>query len=72
MPADYSGEDRRSALETLIPKEQTLIAKYEKLISLVPAGEIQEQLQKHLALDREHLFTQEWLLKNAEKIQGIK
>lgn len=72
MPFLYSGEDRRSALATLVPKEQALISKYEKLISLVPDGEIQDQLKKHLALDREHLFTQEYLLKNAQEIPGIK
>lgn len=72
MPSLYSGDDRHSALETLIPREQALISKYEKLISMIPPGEIQDQLQKHLALDREHLFTQEWLLKNAEKVAGIK
>jgi bacterioferritin (cytochrome b1) len=72
MPSLYAGEDRLTALETLIPAEKGLLAKYEKLISLVPEGEIKDQLQLHMALNREHLFTQEWLLKNAQKIKGLK
>lgn len=72
MPSLYAGEDRLTALETLIPAEEALLAKYEKLISLVPEGEIKDQLQLHEALNREHLFTQEWLLKNAQKIKGLK
>lgn len=71
MPFLYPGESRLTALETLIPAEENLIAKYEKLISLVSNGEIRDQLQLHLALNREHVFTQEWLLKNAQKIKGI-
>lgn len=71
MPSLYPGEDRLSGLETLIPAEKNLIAKYEKLISLVPAGEIKDQLNLQLGLKREHLFTQEWLLKNARKIKGL-
>lgn len=71
MPSLYPGEDRLSALETLVPAEKNLIGKYEKLISLVPAGEIKDELNLHLGLKREHLFTQEWLLKNARKIEGL-
>lgn len=71
MPSFYPGEDRVSALETLIPAEQCLIAKYEKFISMVPDGEIKHQLELHLALNREHVFTQEWLLKNAQRIKGL-
>ena len=71
MPAAYPGEDRLSALPTLIPAEEELIAQYEKILSLVPDGEIKEQLEKHAGLAREHLFTQEWLLKNAQKIKGL-
>ncbi len=71
MPDSYPGEDRISALETLVPAEENLIAKYENLIPMIPAGEIQDQLQLHLALDREHLFTQKWLLTNAKKIKGL-
>jgi hypothetical protein len=71
MPSLYPGEDRLSALKNLIPAEETLISKYEKLISVVEEKEIKDQLQLHLALNREHLFTQGWLLKNAQKIKGL-
>ncbi|MFP4081449.1 MAG: ferritin-like domain-containing protein [Candidatus Aminicenantes bacterium] len=71
MPSLYPGESRLEALRSLLPAEENLIAKYEKLISLVPDGEIKDQLQIHLASNREHLFTQKWLLKNAEKIKGL-
>ena len=71
MPSLYPGEDRLSALETLIPTETDLIVLYEKLIPLISNEEIVEQLNRHLALKREHLFTQEWLLKNAQKIKGL-
>jgi bacterioferritin (cytochrome b1) len=71
MPDSYPGEDRISALMTLVPAEENLIAKYEKLIPMIPAGEIQDQLRLQLALDREHLFTQNWLLTNAKKINGL-
>ncbi len=72
MPFSYPGEDRLSALETLIPTENELISKYEKLLSLVPDGENKDELERHLGLDREHAFTQEWLLKNAQKIEGLR
>jgi bacterioferritin (cytochrome b1) len=72
MPSTYPGEDRLTALETLTPKEENIIAKYEKIISLVEEGEIEDQLKFHLALNREHLFTVEWLLKNTQKIKGLK
>ena len=71
MPDLYPGDDRLSALETLIPAEETLTAKYERLVTLVEDGDIKEQLKLHLGQNREHLFTQEWLLKNARKIKGI-
>ncbi len=71
MPEVYPGDNRISALETLIPAEENLIAEYEKLISMVPEGEIKDELQLHLALDREHLFTQKWLLSNAQKIKDL-
>lgn len=71
MPSVYPGEDRLSALETLIPAESDLISKYEKLLSLDPDGAIKDQLEKHAGLGREHVFTQEWLLKNAQKIEGL-
>jgi bacterioferritin (cytochrome b1) len=72
MPAVYPGEDRLSALETLLPSEKSLVAKYERLLPLVPEGEIKDELEKHLGLAREHMFTQEWLLTNAKKIKGLK
>lgn len=72
MPAAYPGEDRLSALETLVPAEKDLVAKYEKLLALVPDGEIKDQLAIHLGLAREHVFTQEWLLTNVKKITGLK
>ena len=71
MPALYSGQDRLSALEALIPAEQELIAKYEKLLAFFPAGDNRDQLSLQLGLKREHLFTQEWLLKNAGRIKGL-
>jgi bacterioferritin (cytochrome b1) len=71
MPSFYPGENRLSALETLIPAEKSLISKYERLLPMVPDGEIKDQLEKHLGWDREHAFTQEWLLKNAQKIKGL-
>jgi hypothetical protein len=71
MPAVYPGVSRLEALGTLVPAEEILIAAYEKAIALFPDGEIKDQLKIHLALCREHLFTQEWLLKNAQKIKGL-
>ena len=71
MPALYSGGDRLSALQALIPAEQELIAKYEKLLAVVPTGDNRDQLSLQLGLKREHLFTQEWLLKNAGRIKGL-
>jgi bacterioferritin (cytochrome b1) len=71
MPSLYSGQDRLAALKSLIPEEEELIGKYEKLIPLFPEGEIRSQLGLQLGLKREHLFTQEWLLKNAGRIKGL-
>lgn len=71
MPSLYPGQDRLSALQSLIPAEEELIGKYEKLVPLVPEGEIRSQLSLQLGLKREHLFTQEWLLKNAGRIKGL-
>ena len=72
MPSTYPGEDRFSALEGLIPREEELISKYEKILPLLPAGEIKDQISLQLGLKREHLFTQEWLLRNARKVKGLK
>ncbi|MGQ9672308.1 MAG: hypothetical protein ACUVV5_04140 [Candidatus Aminicenantales bacterium] len=71
MPSIYPGEDRLSALETLVPAEERLIQAYEKLLSLLPPGEIKDQVSLQLGLKREHLFTQDWLLRNARKIKGL-
>jgi len=71
MPALYSGQDRLSALQALIPAEEELIARYEKLLAVVPAGDDRNQLNLQLGLKREHLFTQEWLLKNAGRVKGL-
>ncbi len=72
MPSVYPGDDRMSTLDTLIPAEEKLISAYETLIPMIPDGEIKEQLELHLGLNREHLFTQHWLLNNALKITGLK
>lgn len=72
MPSVYPGDDRISTLDTLIPAEEKLISAYETLIPMIPDGEIKEQLGLHLGLNREHVFTQHWLLNNAQKITGLK
>jgi bacterioferritin (cytochrome b1) len=71
MPSLYPGRDRISALESLLPAERELIAQYEKLIPMMDNDEIKDQLNRHLGNNREHLFTQEWLLKNAKSIKGL-
>jgi len=71
MPSLYPGEDRLSALESLIPTEKELVVQYEKLIPMIDNPDIKDQLNSHLANNREHLFTQNWLLKNAQKIKGL-
>jgi hypothetical protein len=71
MPVLYAGEDRLTALETLLPQEEKLIAQYEKLISLFPSGEIRDQLSLQLGVKREHLFTQTSLLTNARQVKGL-
>jgi bacterioferritin (cytochrome b1) len=71
MPADYPGTGRLTALETLLPSELGLVAKYEAALAMGLAEEIQAQLKLHLALTREHVFTQDKLLENARRIKGI-
>jgi bacterioferritin (cytochrome b1) len=71
MPMVYPGHGRREALESLLPSEKELIVKYEQAIGLMPDGDIKGQLHLHLALTREHVFTQEWLLHNARNIPGL-
>jgi bacterioferritin (cytochrome b1) len=71
MPAVYSGRNRVAALKPLLPAERALIAAYEKLIPRT-APEFREQLELQLALKREHIFTQLWLLQNAQSVPGLK
>ncbi len=71
MPTDYPADGRLAALETLLPAEQALLAKYEEAVAAFPAGDVQAQLRLQLALTREHIFTQEWLLANARRIKGL-
>jgi bacterioferritin (cytochrome b1) len=71
MPILYPGEDRPSALKTLKPLEEALAAKYEAVIGRLPDGEVRTQLQLQLGLTREHIFTVDWLYKNARKIKGV-
>jgi len=71
MPVEYPGTDRRSALESLLPAEKELVAKYEEAVTALPAGDVQDQLKLQLALTREHVFTQDKLLANARRIQGL-
>ncbi len=71
MPVDYPGAGRLSALETLVPAEQGLVAMYEQAVAAVPPGDVQDQLRLQLALTREHVFTQEKLLGNARRIKGL-
>lgn len=72
VPSEFPGQHRMDSLEQLLPKEKNLIDKYQKLISMLPDGEIRTQLEVHLALNHEHIFTQNWLLENASKISGLK
>ncbi|MFC2160355.1 hypothetical protein ACFLRX_01745 [Acidobacteriota bacterium] len=71
MPAFYPGENRLNSLETIIPTENELVLLYEKLIPMISNKDIADQLNRHLSIKREHLFTQEWLLKNAQNIKGL-
>jgi len=71
MPTEYRGDGRLSALEALLPAEQTLLAKYEEAVAAFPAGDVRAQLRLQLGLTREHLFTQEWLLANVRRIKGL-
>ena len=72
MPDLYPGEDRVTSLETLLPTEEELVRLYERLIPFFPDGEVKERLTPNLALDREHVFTQTYLLENARQIAGLK
>jgi bacterioferritin (cytochrome b1) len=71
MPVEYPGTGRISALETLPPSESELVGLYEKAVKLDLPDEILAQLRLHLALTREHVFTQDKLLANARRIKGL-
>jgi hypothetical protein len=71
MPDVYPGGDRLAALQSLFPAEERLMARYQDILRLFPEGEIKEQLKFHVMQNREHLFTQEWLLKNARQVKGL-
>ena len=71
MPVDYPGADRLTVLENLLPAERRLVARYEALLPQFPEGEVLNQLRVQLALNREHAYTQEKLLADARRIQGI-
>jgi len=71
MPAAYPGTGRLSALETLPGLERELAARYEAVLGLGLSDEVRAQLRLHLALIREHVFTQDKLLENARRIKGI-
>ncbi len=71
MPDVYPGGDRLAALQSLFPAEERLMVRYQDILRLFPEGEIKEQLKFHVMQNREHLFTQEWLLKNARQVKGL-
>jgi bacterioferritin (cytochrome b1) len=71
MPVAYPGDGRLSALATLPGLERALAAAYEAVLRLDLPAEVQGQLRLHLALTREHVFTQDKLLANARRIPGL-
>ena len=71
MPAEYPGTDRISALESLLPSEELLVAEYERAAAMALPEDILAQIKIHLALTREHVFTQGQLLANARRIKGL-
>ena len=72
MPTEYPGAGNRiSALETLPPAEKQLIDLYERATGMPFPEDVLAQLKIHLALTREHVFTQDKLLANARRIQGL-
>ncbi len=71
MPSIYPGRDRISALASLLPVEEDLVSKYERAVALARTDEVRDQLRLHLALTREHVFTQAKLLENARRIKGL-
>ena len=71
MPLEYPGTDRLSALAALPSLERDLAARYEEVLRLDLPEDIRAQLRLHLALTREHVFTQDRLLANARRIKGL-
>jgi bacterioferritin (cytochrome b1) len=71
MAPVYPGDGRLSALETLPALERELLARYETGLALGLPDEVHGQLRLHLALTREHVFTQDKLLANARRIKGV-
>jgi bacterioferritin (cytochrome b1) len=71
MPTEYPGTDRISALETLPGLEREIAGRYESVLKLGLPEDIQAQLRLHLALTREHVFTQDRLLANTRRIKGL-
>jgi hypothetical protein len=71
MPVAYPGDGRLSALETLPGLENEIRLAYESALELGFPEDIRAQLRLHLALTREHAFTQDKLLGNARRIKGL-
>jgi bacterioferritin (cytochrome b1) len=71
MPTEYPGTDRLSALETLPGLEREIAGLYGAVLKLGLPEDVQAQLRLHLALTREHVFTQDRLLANARRIKGL-
>ena len=67
--AVHSGENRTRPSNRCSRGEEAHRASTRALIAWLP-GRGQGQLNSQLALKREHLFTQEWLLKNARRIRA--
>jgi bacterioferritin (cytochrome b1) len=71
MPVEYPGTDRLSALEALPGLEREIAGLYESALKLGLPEDVRAQLRLHLALTREHVFTQDKLLANAGRIKGL-
>jgi bacterioferritin (cytochrome b1) len=71
MPIEYPGTGRLSALATLPGLEREIAGLYEAVLKLPLPEDVQAQLRLHLALTREHIYTQDKLLENARRIRGL-
>jgi len=71
MPTEYPGTTRLSALETLPGLERKIAGRYEAVLGLGLPDDLRAQISLHLALTREHVFTQDKLLENARRIRGL-